>query len=251
MLPGLCYNGAMQLYRVLGYWYMEITADRQDGWRIGDPAWPGLVPFTPLGIPEDVYQSWIRYAIRVAYWSFGEMWGSLPPWAAWAQSEINGQTQYRPGYKWVPPEEEAADGYFANQGVRKFVNPSFGPETLKEVEPSTILATYEERVWLYRQEWHGRTGYNRFEEVGELGDILMFASRSPKWTKGYPDRMFTALRYFELIEDVPRLVGRYWTKIAAIYLGQGVNVGVGEYRLRRADAWRADIRSPTGTWRGW
>jgi len=251
MLPGLCYNGRMQLYRVLGYWYFEITADRQDGTVLGDPAWPGPVPFVPLGIPEEGFNAYIRYVSRVAYFSFGEMWDSLPMWAAWAQSSINGQVQWRPAYKWVPVHTYMAVPLFGTAGVRKFVNPRFGPETLEEVEPHTILATYEERAWLYRQEWYGRTGYNKFEEVGELGDILMFTSRDPRWGRGHPDRMFTALRYGEMIEDVPRLVFRYWTKIAAIYLGKGYKGSDGVYYLTGRYSHRANLRAPTGTWLGW
>ena len=230
---------------------MEITADRQDGWRIGDPAVTGGYPFVPLGIDEEVFDALMRYTVRVAYYSFGEGGWQLQPWWWWAQNSINGQAQYGSTYKWVPKEIEAADVLFAAQGARKFVNPDFGPETLKTVEPSTILATYKERVWLYRQEWYGRTGYNKFEEVGLLGDILMFISHDKGWIKGYPDRMFTALRYWDLLEDVPRLVGRYWTKIAAIYLGRGEKLREGEYYLRRADKWRANLRSPSTTWMAW
>jgi len=230
---------------------MEITADSQDGWRIADPSWPGVMPFVPLGIPVEVFNKWIRYAVRVAYWSFGEMWGSLPPWVVWAQDEINGMTQYRPNYKWVPLEESAADGYFGNQGVRKFVNPSFGPETLKEVDSHTILATYGERVWLYKQAGGAASWGNWFTEVGELGDILMFTSRDPRWGRGHPDRMFTALRYWDLIEDVPVVKGRYWTKIAAIYLGKGVKYDDGHYYLSPAYEHRAHLMAPTMTWVGW
>lgn len=251
MRPGLWYNGAMQLYRVLGYWYMEITADRQDGWRIADPSWPGPVPFVPLGINEEVFNKWIQYAIRVAYWSFGEMWGSLIPWSGWAQSEINGQVQYRPSYRWQPLELEAADGYFAMQGARKFVNPRFGPETLETVDPHTILAVYAERVWMYKQTGGFGRFDNWFEEVGPMGDILMFSSRDARWGKGHPDRMFTALRYFDLIEDTPRLIGRYWTKIAAIYLGKGYRIRDGVYRLAGPFMHRADMMAPTETWLGW
>jgi len=250
-LPGLCYNVCMQIYRVLGYWYMELTADRQDGWRIATPPWPGLYPFVPLGIPEEVYKKYIQYAIRVAYWSMGEMWSQLTIWAGWAQNEINGQSQYRSAYQWVPPDIEAADGYFEKQGVRKFVKPRFGPETLETVDPYTCLATYGERVWLYKQDGYSGWYKNWFEEVGELGDVLMFTSRDGKWGKGWPDRMFTALRYFELIEDVPLLRGRYWTKVAAIYLGKGSKIRDGVYELGYGYRHRADTMSPSEAWRSW
>ena len=251
MLPGLCYNGGMQLYRLLGYWSFEVEASGVARWSNANPAVTGAYPFVPRGIDEDVFNSFMRYIIRVAYFSFGQAGWELSPWWWWAQHEINGTGQARSWYKWMPQDVEAAQSLFENAGVRVLSNPTFGPELLTSVEPSTILAMYKERVWLYRQEWYGRTGYNRFEEVGPLGDIAMWNSRESRWPKGWPDRVCFGLRYYDLIEDVPLITARYWTKAAVIYLGQGEKGREGVYYLRRADEWRADLRSPSTAWMGW
>ncbi len=251
MLPGLCYNVRMRIYRMLGYWYMEIKFDGVVGWSKADISWPGPVPFVPLGIHEDVFRQWIRYVIRVAYFSFGEMWNELIPWAGWAQQEINAQAQRRLVYLWVPVHTYMAIPLLGTKAVRHLKKPVFGKETLEKVEFTTCLLTYQERVWLYKQDSIGGKGVNLFREVGRLGDILMFISRDKRWEKGHPDRMFTALRYFDYIEDVPIPRARYWTKIAAIYLGAGVKVGDGVYRLIDEYGHRADLRARTLAWELW
>lgn len=230
---------------------MEVKATGVTGWTSATLPFPCLLPFTPLGIDEVVFEYYMRYIYRKMRFTFGDTIASASVWLSWAMSEINAQAQGRSWYKWMSEDALTAWDYFNVAAVRVMRNPTFEREVLKTVEPSTILATYKERVWLYRQEWYGRKGYNKFEEIGPLGDIGMWNSRDPKWVKGWPDRMCFALKYYDLIEDVPQITARFWTHAAVIYLGRGYKLREGEYYLTRADEWRANLRSPSTAWMGW
>ena len=214
-------------------------------------AWPGPQPSVPYLMDNSIFQSYVRYVIRVAHFSFGQMWDELPLWAAWAQASINWITQYRSIYKWQPLDEDAALGYFENAPVRELQSPTFQPEVLEEEDYLTCLALYGEEAWLYKQGGTAANPENVFTEIGPLGNIVMWSSRDSRWTKGHPDRFVFGMRYYDLIQNVPFVIARYWTTGAAMFLGKGVHIDSGQYKLGADYDHRIDLVPPTDAWKYW
>ena len=251
MRPGLCYNVRMQLYRFLGYWHFEVQAASEVGVNDSNPVWPGPDPSVPYLMDETIFRSYVRYVIRVAYYSFGQRWDELVMWSAWAQASINWIAQHQSIYKWQPLDADAAQGYFEHALVRELSGPTFSREALVEEDFLSCLAVYGEEVWLYKQGGTAANPENVFTEIGPLGSILMWTSRAGNWLKGHPDRMVFAMRRYDLIQNVPFIIGRYWTKGAAMFLGKGVKIDAGKYKVGGGLGYHVDRVPPNDTWKMW
>lgn len=241
----------MLLYRHLGYWYFEVKAIRLVSMETVTPMWPGGYPVTPYLMDDFLFQSYIRHTVRVAYFTFGQMWDQLAMWTAWAREEVNWVTQGRPIYRWQPLDRAAWWGYFENAEVRKLGLPTFGPETLWEAPFLSCLGVYREKVWLYKQGGTEANPENVFTEVGPLGNVLMWNSAAPNWLKGYPDRWVYAMKMHNVIQEIPVHISRVWTKGAAMFLGKGVKIDTGKYKVGGALGYKVDRVPPTDTWKMW
>jgi len=216
-----------------------------------NPPYPALYPSEPYLINPIIFASYVKYVIRVAHFSFGKSWDELVMWAAWAQASVNWITQYRPIYKWLPATIGPAWAYFEFENVRILQSPTFSLEALEEEDFLTCLALYGEHAWLYKQGGTAANPENVFTEIGPLGNIVMWSSRAPNWQKGHPDRLVFAMRYYDLIETVPMIKARYWTKGAAMYLGKGVKIDTGKYKVGGPLGYHVDRVPPTETWKSW
>lgn len=241
----------MKIYRVLGAWYHLIESEGPRIWT-REPGGPGLMPYCPLGIDEEVFEKYMQYCNRLGRWTFNRRDpDKRAMFLAASQSEINARAQGRKFYSWVPKTVEAARLRFDLAWVIKASSPTITYEMLEEYDFRTCWMVYEDTVWWAWQPHPLGLAAEYFERSAELGSQFLFLSRDHHVGPCWPDRIHTCYLWHGWITSNAQVKVVLFYRAAAIYLGLADHIGPNLYRLKPAFRERALCKAPSDVWKYW